>query len=347
MSKKCRCPLWATGTLESKPYRRSLKTRSFERAEQLKREIENGNKPEQTKIITIEYALKAFTKDCESRNLCISTLRKYESLQANLLAFAGRRHLSGIGQLDAQLIREYRDGRSINARTSSKELERIRAFFSFAVESGWLSKNPAKAIKAPKLRDTPTLPLSDVEVQKIMAHADFRTQVFFRLLLHSGLRIIDAAQLTPQKINDGKVFLYTQKTGTPVLCPLPPDFLADLQKLPLVGGFYFAVQSVAPVSIAERYRQKLNQAAIKAGLGKKKVKGTPREKNIIHPHRFRDTAAVRWLQAGIPIEEVATLLGHSSIRVTEKHYSPWVKARQTRLEELVRATWKPALVRVK
>ena len=38
VSKKCRCTLWATGTLEGKPYRRSLKTRSFERAEQLKRE---------------------------------------------------------------------------------------------------------------------------------------------------------------------------------------------------------------------------------------------------------------------------------------------------------------------
>jgi len=27
------------------------------------------------------------------------------------------------------------------------------------------------------------------------------------------------------------------------------------------------------------------------------------------------------------------LLGHSSIRVTEKHYSPWVQARQRQLEE--------------
>jgi integrase len=45
-------------------------------------------------------------------------------------------------------------------------------------------------------------------------------------------------------------------------------------------------------------------------------------------HRFRDTFAVGLLQAGVPIDRVTVLLGHSSIKVTEKHYSPWVRARQ-------------------
>jgi len=32
------------------------------------------------------------------------------------------------------------------------------------------------------------------------------------------------------------------------------------------------------------------------------------------------------------MERVSILLGHTSIRVTEKHYSPWVRARQEQLE---------------
>jgi hypothetical protein len=32
-------------------------------------------------------------------------------------------------------------------------------------------------------------------------------------------------------------------------------------------------------------------------------------------------------------------LGHSSIKVTERHYSPWVRARQEQLEADVRRTW--------
>ena len=54
--------------------------------------------------------------------------------------------------------------------------------------------------------------------------------------------------------------------------------------------------------------------------------------------RFRDTAAVRWLQAGLPIEDVANLLGNS-VRIVERHYSPWVQSRQDRLNERVRAAW--------
>ncbi len=58
-----------------------------------------------------------------------------------------------------------------------------------------------------------------------------------------------------------------------------------------------------------------------------------------HAHRFRDTFAVGLLQAGVPMERVSVLLGHSSIKVTEKHYSPWVRARQEQLEADVRRTW--------
>ena len=66
-----------------------------------------------------------------------------------------------------------------------------------------------------------------------------------------------------------------------------------------------------------------------------------------HAHRFRDTFAVGLLQAGIPMERVSVLLGHSSIKVTEKHYSPWVRARQEQLEADVRRTWEGAAVQTR
>jgi len=49
-------------------------------------------------------------------------------------------------------------------------------------------------------------------------------------------------------------------------------------------------------------------------------------------HRFRDTFAVELLLSGVPRERVSVLLGHSSIRVTERHYAPWVRSRQEQLE---------------
>lgn len=39
------------------------------------------------------------------------------------------------------------------------------------------------------------------------------------------------------------------------------------------------------------------------------------------------------------IESVSVLLGHSDLKVTLKHYRPWVKALQDKLEADVRKTW--------
>jgi integrase/recombinase XerD len=54
---------------------------------------------------------------------------------------------------------------------------------------------------------------------------------------------------------------------------------------------------------------------------------------------FRDTFAVEMLLAGVPIDQVSILLGHASVKITEKHYSPWVKARQIQLQQSVRNAW--------
>lgn len=52
-----------------------------------------------------------------------------------------------------------------------------------------------------------------------------------------------------------------------------------------------------------------------------------------HLHMLRDTFAVEYLLAGVPLEEVSQLLGHASVLVTQKHYAPWVLQRQQRLAE--------------
>ena len=52
-------------------------------------------------------------------------------------------------------------------------------------------------------------------------------------------------------------------------------------------------------------------------------------------HSLRDTFSVDLLQRGVPLEEISKLLGHSSTKVTEKHYAPWIKGRQDRLDSFM------------
>jgi integrase len=125
-----------------------------------------------------------------------------------------------------------------------------------------------------------------------------------------------------------KLFLYTAKTGTPVYVPLPDFVLTALEAVPKISEQYFFWSGESKRDSA-------------TGDWQRALRGVFKEAKILdgHAHRFRDTFAVDLLEKGVPMDRVSMLLGHSSIKVTEKHYSPWVRARQEQLEADVRRTW--------
>jgi integrase len=57
------------------------------------------------------------------------------------------------------------------------------------------------------------------------------------------------------------------------------------------------------------------------------------------PTRFRDTFSVELLLAGVLMEEISILLGHSNIKITQQHYSPWVGDRQLQFEADLERAW--------
>jgi integrase len=118
-----------------------------------------------------------------------------------------------------------------------KKVEFVRCLFRFCHDAGWISDNPARKLKAPKVTPKPTLPFSREEMVRILAALETygktsrlrrRMKALVLLLRYSGLRIRDAVTLPPERIVDGKLFLYTSKAGTPEHCPLPPCVISAL-----------------------------------------------------------------------------------------------------------------------
>ncbi len=147
------------------------------------------------------------------------------------------------------------------------------------------------------------------------------------MLRYSGLRIRDVVTLSRDKISGDKLFLYTGKSGTPVWCPLPPSVLAALDSIPPKGKCFFWTGDSKPKSAAGNWQRALRRLFFLAGVP------------TAHAHKFRHTFAVELLQAGVPVERVAVMLGHQSVKVTEKYYSAWNLSRQEQLETDVRRTW--------
>ena len=142
------------------------------------------------------------------------------------------------------------------------------------------------------------------------------------------MRIGDAVKCGVDRITGDKLFLYTQKTGTPVHCVLPLFVIRELEAAPKSsdGHFFWTGKSKLHSAIG-KWQRRLQTLFTLA-----EVEGA-------HAHRFRDTFAVELLLKGVPLERVSVLLGHQSVRVTERHYSPWVRARQEQLEQDLRLAW--------
>ncbi len=164
-------------------------------------------------------------------------------------------------------------------------------------------------------------------------------RAFFRFVHESGwIPTNPASYLKPPKITEPPTAPFTReevatilnactaKTGTAVYCPLPPFVVKALDAIPASTYFFWTGLS-KPKSAVGDWQRSLKRLLILAGVPDG------------HAHRFRDTFSVELLLAGVPIERVSILLGHQSVRITEKHYAPWVRARQEQLEADVRRTW--------
>lgn len=332
---------------------RSLRTRDWQQAEDILRKWRENESPTGPEMQprpplapgpisrTVERACNDFLEDAKSRGLQPATCDKYELLFRRLQLFSEERSLGLIESVTLDELRRFRASMTYGNTAAQKRVEELRAFFGFCKESGWISDNPAKKLKYPKITKPPRQPFSEQEVAKIRsaypqyaqihgrnggANAE-RLSAFVELLLHTGLRIGDAIQLRRDSIIDGKLLIRTQKTGTDVALVLPKSVLDRLQFVKCESKDYFFWSGTSKLkSAVGDWQRSLKRLFKLAGIAG-------------HAHRFRHTFVKPLLMKGTTPEEVAMLLGHSDSSIVLKHYSNWVKERQDQLEERVGRVW--------
>jgi len=255
----CQCPIWVDGTLAGVEIRESLKLRDWQRAQEIIRGWEaNGQRiaRQEAEPMSVKEACNKFLADAEARGLRPSTLYKYRLLFRQLQDFAksnGRRFLC---ECDLDFLRRFRGSWPNRNMAAGKKLQALRAFCRFVHDSGWVATNPAIKLKPPKITDRPTMPFTRDEFTRILAACDkypdklnaVRLRALVLLLRYSGLRITDAVTVRRDRITDGKLFLYTAKTGTAVYCPLPPFLLTALEVVPTVNEHFFWTGTSKPKS---------------------------------------------------------------------------------------------------
>lgn len=278
--------------------------------------------------MTIAEACDAYLRDLEARNLAKSTRAAYRSLFRFLLRFAEEEDIRSLRELDRLLLRRWRESWTLRPSTQRQRLMMLKKYFSHAVEEGWIEESPAAGLRAPKCDSSPTLPLSVDEMRDLLAAAAGKPKerALVLLMRYSGLAIGDAVAVEKAAIDaSGELVLRRAKTGSVVTVALP-DFAVDaLDSIARPDRRHYFWTGASDRDTAAKYwRNRLHPVAREAGV------------EDFQPHRLRDTFAVELLLADVSIQDVSTLLGHTSVVTTERYYAPWNRARRKRLSGIVR-----------
>jgi site-specific recombinase XerD len=213
----CKCNLGVDGEIKGKRFRRSLFTRSLDKAYRKLAELE---RPDYREPKSLKEAINAFKAGKE--DVGHGTKRNHRRVLNNFLSITKAANITRLDDVEIETIDLLRAKRPISAMTWTKELAILRNFFSFCVSRKWTYLNPAKEVKSPKVKPKPKEPYTEEEVTQIVLACDelgraayerSRAHAMVLLLRYTGLRISDVATLSRDRVKADRIYLYTMKNG--------------------------------------------------------------------------------------------------------------------------------------
>lgn len=380
--KNCSCPIYASGTLGGRFKRRNTERTDWEAAKAVMNVWETAGtwdapsaevpvppvtvEPEasapatETPSVTVADATESFIANRQNRGIELATLRKYRTFVKQLRAYCDSRGYARLGQLTVfdmdRFYVSWKDGK----RARAKKLDRLKGFIKFCVKRKWLAENIAEDLEAPEGSSMPAnkTPFTDAELSRVYNACDtlggptapgpgYRNwggedvKDFLMLSIYTGLRISDVATFDiNRRLKGNDVFLRMHKTKKELYTWIPDWLVERLQaRAKQHGAMMFRCgESMEMRTIAEQWRKRLARVF--------KLAGDFDERPT--PHRFRHTFVRILLENGVPIGDVAELIGDTE-DVVRQHYAKWVPERQARLTRILQDALgpkKPKLVAI-
>jgi len=296
---------------------------------------------------TISDAIDLFVKEKTGQGVTTKVIDKYRRELARLRQFCDGRGAFHVRDLTRELLTHFIatwPELYPAATTRSRVRDRLRTFLKYCYQCEWISRVP----ETPKIivKKTDTLPLTKEEYAHLLdtTFATFADDAAKRQKIHAllqtmrwtGLSINDALTLSRSELlldrakRVHRVVTARQKTGEHVSVPIPNQVASEI--LAVANGhprYLFWTGNGLEESAVKNMQKNIKKLFDDAGL----------TIGYMRSHRLRDTFACELLTKGVPLEEVSRLLGHSSIKTTERSYAAWVRSRQDRADSLVMATW--------
>lgn len=369
--KRCRCRKSLYFYEDGKARYLSARTRSWEQAErvaQRERDARDPLRKELAKLAAMEEAKKAAAK-CREYSIDDAldqwiagfkakgaTASAYAGFKNTFLAWAALNRIKMISDVTADALDLWVASWSpeakekinrIRSNTQSFRLTKIKSFFRWATALRKLDYDPAITLRSITGDDEEeTQPLTPQQFREVLQAtykydanrrvekdrfgADLRA--IFLVQRWTGVRLVDALMLTRSGIRGNRLLMKIQKTGDTIDRVVPDEVMEALKAVPVRETMhpdqFFWSRKCDHRVLSGMWTPRVSR--LNRHLEFRNERGEPLR---FRSHMLRDTFAVEMLLAGVSLDKVSRLLCHSSVRMTEEHYAPWVRARVQQLEE--------------
>lgn len=271
-----------------------------------------------THVEKIPTLVKTYIAVKRTEGLSINSLKNYARVLAQFFQTIQKRP-EDVTAIDIRMyLYEYSAQRRISDRTLDKYRSFICWFFGWAYNEEYIPKNPAKSIKAIKheVKERQSLSQLDLEYLRKACKTE-RELAVLEVMYSTGCRVSELIQLKKDdidwKADTVHLFGKGRKHRTSFLNAKALVALrAYLEKRDDDSPYLFVSERAPHHAVrkeaVEAMFRKLTQAS---GISKP-----------VSPHVIRHTTATQAVNAGMPIEDVSKLLGHSSINTTMIYAKP-------------------------
>lgn len=196
-------------------------------------------------------------------------------------------------------IEQYVSSLGNAASTAGNVVSVIRSFFTWLCHHSALVDNPCRYVVSPKAATlVPHSVSMDVIGNAVRRCGSVAIQTAIMLMSRCGLRVSEVLSLTKEAISDGKALIVGK--GKKERYIFVPDYILNRIERICGGGLIFK-------NWDDRGFRKAIWIAFK-NVGAN-----------VSPHMLRHAFASMCINQGMPINQIAMLLGHDDIRTTQRY----------------------------
>lgn len=241
----------------------------------------------------------------------------------------GKDALISLSAIDKKLIRGFLadlNAKNSNKKTIVRRLSSIRTFFKYALSQNLVAINPVEDLETPKIEKKLPASLSYDQVKVLFAQPDtgsylgLRDRVIMELFYSSGLRVSELIALDRNAIDFQNLLMKLQGKGKKErVVPITQNaadwiktYLTHPERQLDIDGHSAEVDTKAV--FLNRLGTRLTLRSVDRNF-RKYLKASGIASHVT-PHTIRHTIATHWLENGMDLKTIQTILGHNSLATT-------------------------------